>query len=169
MSLKGQGKYVIGVFIMIAAIVIGGIGEFATEYTLNTALNSMNENYARYDSMVHSYMIVSDDINNVENHSRMADDLSTVSGYKLCQIDSSYGLDRGSDYRITFTNLEGNVWDGSCTALPGYHYTDDDVSFKSPGLTKAPYIGVYPDIAFYSPHDGGKNFYIHTRVKPDRD
>lgn len=166
--MKGQGKYVIGVFVMVAAIAIGLVGETATEYTLSVALTSMDENFARYDSMVHSYMILNDGTNGVANHEDMADDLTSLSHDQQCSFDGSWGVDHGSSHRVTFTNLEGAVGNGDCSVPPGYYY-DDDISFDSPGLFAVPYYGVYPDMAFYSPADGGKNFYMHTRVKPERD
>ncbi|MFB6241979.1 MAG: hypothetical protein ABEJ36_04205 [Candidatus Nanosalina sp.] len=160
--MKGQAKYVVGVFIMIAAISMGMIGNFVTSYTLQEALVSMNENQARYDSLIHSYMILNGGQNFVLNQTEMKDDLSTTSKDYVCNIDGTWVLDHGPRYRVSFKWLEADIKSGGCTAPAGHYY--DQPKFRSPGLFLSPYIGAFPDLAFYGTANGGKNFYIHTRV-----
>lgn len=164
---KGQGKYIIGIFVMIAAISIGMMGQFATRYVLEQAFMNMNENFARYESLTHSYMIVNNDMNNVGNHTEMATHLSET---PRCHFSSTVVPDEGERYRVAFTNLEGSFGGGGCSYDPQHYFTEPD--FNSPNLFSAPFMGVYPDLAFWSPaqdESRGKSFYIHTRVEPDRE
>ncbi|MFB6116454.1 MAG: hypothetical protein ABEK10_02970 [Candidatus Nanosalina sp.] len=164
---KGQGKYIIGVFVMIAAISIGMMGQFATRYVLEQAFINMNENYVRYESLTHSYMVLNNGVNNVENHTEMSEDLIAS---PRCRFDSGVVINEGERYRIAFTALETDFSSsGDCSYTIGHYFDEPD--FKSPHLASIPYMGVYPDMALWSPGDGGgrgKSFYMHTRVKPER-
>lgn len=165
---KGQGKYIIGIFVMIAAIAIGMMGQFATKYVLSQAFVNMNENFARYESLTHSYMIVNNDVNNVGNHTEMS---AYLTDNPRCHFTSSdIVVDEGERYRIAFTDLEGSFGGGDCSYLPDHYFEEPD--FNSPNLFSAPFISVYPKLAFWSPAENearGKSFYIHTRVEPERD
>lgn len=164
--MKGQGKYIIGIFVMIAAISIGMMGQFATRYVLEQMFINMNENSARYESLTHSYMALNDGVNNVGNHSDINDHLTSS---PRCMFTSDRVPDEGERYRLAFTALQTDFGSGDCSYPIGHYFDDPD--FKSPNLFSAPFIGVYPDMAFWSPADGGgrgKSFYMHTRVKPER-
>ena len=165
---KGQGKYIIGIFVMIAAIAIGMMGQFATRYVISQAFINMNEYFARYESLTHTYMIVNNDMNNVGNHTEMAGYLTDT---PRCHFTSS-GIvpDEGERYSVAFTNLEGNFGGGGCSYPPEHYFEEPD--FNSPHLFSAPFMSVYPNLAFWSPavdESRGKSFYIHTRVEPERD
>lgn len=164
--MKGQGKYIIGVFVMIAAISIGMMGQFATRYVLEQMFINMNENYARYESLTHSYMVINDGVNNVGNHSDISGSLTDT---PRCMFTSDRAPNEGERYRLAFTMIETSFSSSGYCSYPEDHYFDNP-EFKSPNLFSAPFVAVYPDIAFWSPHGGqdGKSFYLHTRVEPER-
>ncbi|MFB6115607.1 MAG: hypothetical protein ABEK04_04890, partial [Candidatus Nanohalobium sp.] len=79
-------------------------------------------------------------------------------------------INEGERYRVAFTALETDFGGGDCSYPVGHYF--DKPEFDSPHLFSAPFLGVFPEIAFWSRADGGgmgKSFYMHTRVKPERD
>lgn len=164
-AVKGQGKYIIGIFVMIAAISIGMMGQFATEYVLHQAFVNMNENYARYESMTHSYMILNDGRNNVGNHSELNNDFDTSD----CTFNS-VGTDEGDRYEIAFiaASTGTDFADGDCTYTRDHYF--EEPQFDSPYLFSSPWSATFPEMAYWSVGDGGgtgKSFYMHTRVTPE--
>lgn len=162
--MKGQGKYIVGVYVMVAAISLSLLGMFATKFVISQALINMNENFARYESLTHTYMITNNDINNMGNHSELDDDL----GSSPCGFNTDVVIDEGDRYEVAIMEIDGGSF-GSCTY--NYYHNFDEPDFKSSHLTSSSYSGLFPYLPYWSKDGGssGKSFYIQTLVEPERD
>lgn len=162
--MKGQSRYMVGVAVMAFAVSFYALNNFAVEYVLQTAMQDMDDNFDRYESAVHSYTIVNDGVDytsNVINQTEFADDITTLPGYdNMCK--TTRGIDNGGDYKIWFLDPHNNVKSGDCSRNSYNTYTTYG-AVSSYGLIMLP--RVYPVVQFWGTANGGKVFYLQTRVK----
>jgi len=163
--MKGQARYLVGVGAMVFAVVFYALNNFAVSYVLENAKQDMADNFARYESAVHSYTILNDGVNqtaNVLNQTEFADTLSTYPGYQdLCE--TSRGIDRGDEYKIWFTDPYSTVTSsGDCTRDSAGYYSPFATTV-SIALVALP--SVYPEVMFWGVADGGEVITMQTRVE----
>lgn len=167
--MKGQSNYIVGVGVLVFCVGFYAMNNFAMSYVIENARQDMNQNFARYESAVHTYMIINEgrtSVNNKINENNLASNLSdyasgneVATGNAFCYLSPNPGWDHPkNDYRLTFAP---DIAGGQCSPDD----TDDLAwpSLRSRGILLLP---VYmPPFQFYGT-ENDKLYTIQTRVKP---
>jgi hypothetical protein len=162
--MKGQSNYIVGVGAMVFAVTFFALNSWAQAYVLNSAMNDMNDNFARYESAVHSYMIINEgrtSVNNKINQDVLGGNLSGFTGFDhLCYINGDPGWNHpGEEYKLAFyPDIKG----GTCSPD-----SSSDLEFpemRSYGILMLPMY--FPKLQFYGTENGGQIYYVQTRVEP---
>lgn len=167
---KGQSRYIVGVGVMVFAVSFYALNSWAMSYVLTSAVADMDQNFARYESAVHSYMVINDDgsspVNNKINENNLAANLTQFSSYdSLCYFDGDLGWNHPDEYKMTFYSGQGlNTITGSGECTPD-NYADLEYpgGLTSYGLLMLPMY--FPMLQFYGTNND-KIYYVQTRVEP---